>query len=160
MSSEIKNGLSKALLSCFILSAISSPAFAKKDLQYPLDIELLGSGQAPVVVKNVRQQATVERMIVHVGKNDPSLDPQPEMICPTAKSPTIQEWGTPSNLSYPSRPVVSHQVTTKSQTNLHPITDAALRTKPVPIASAYPFNTGSSSYTVGGKSRSHRSELR
>jgi hypothetical protein len=99
MNFDIKSGLSKLTLSCLIIAVVSSPALAQaqNNHQNPLDIELLDSTP---VVNNLRQRATVEHMIVnigHVGHSDASLDPQPEMIIPTAKSPTIQDWPSQSN---------------------------------------------------------------
>jgi hypothetical protein len=161
MNFDIKSGLSKLTLSCLLLAAVSSPALAQKDHQYPLDIELLHS--APVV-NNLRQRATVEHMIVnvgHVGHADAGLDPQPEMIIPTAKSPTIQEWPSQFTKIYASHPIISHQAATKPQPAWHQSSEAAVKSKPVPIASAYPFNTGSNSYTIGSKyADHHRSEYK
>jgi hypothetical protein len=150
MNSDIKSGLSKLIFSCLIFAGISSPALAQSGHkeQAPLEIELLDS--APVV-NNLRQRATVEHMIIHVGHSDASLDPQPEMICPTAKSPTIQEWPSQSSKIYPSRPIISHHALAKAQPAWQRNSEAAIKSKPVPIASAYPFYTGSSTYSVGRK---------
>jgi len=153
MNFDIKSGLSKLTLSCLIIAVVSSPALAQaqNNHQNPLDIELLDSTP---VVNNLRQRATVEHMIVnigHVGHSDASLDPQPEMIIPTAKSPTIQEWPSQSKKIYASHSIISHHAPTKAQPAWHQNSEAAFKSKPVPIASAYPFNTGSSSYTIGSK---------
>jgi hypothetical protein len=149
MSFNIKSNLSKLTLGCLTLVAITSPAIAQSNHKYPLDIELLDSTP---VINNLRQRATVEHIIVHVGKNDPNLDPQPEMICPTAKSPTIQEWPSQSTKIYATRPiaVVTQHAPVKAQSTLHQSL-TPIKSKPVPIASAYPFYTGSSSYVTGGK---------
>jgi hypothetical protein len=156
MNFDINTGLSNLTLSCLILAAISSPALAQQaqsNHKYPLDIELLDSTP---VVNNLRQRATVEHMIIHVGHSDASLDPQPEMIIPTAKSPTIQEWPSQSTKIYASHPIISHHTPAKTQPASRQSSEAAIKNKPVPIASAYPFNTGSSSYTIGGKYADHR----
>ncbi|MDR3612421.1 MAG: hypothetical protein P4L53_02580 [Candidatus Obscuribacterales bacterium] len=151
MNFDIKSGLSKLTLSCLVLTAVSTSAHAQNAHKYqtPLDIELLDS--APVV-NNLRQRSTVEHMIIHVGHSEAGLDPQPEMICPTAKSPTIQEWPSQSTKIYATRPVavISQHAPVKVQSASHQ-SFTAIKSKPVPIASAYPFYTGSSSYTTGGK---------
>ena len=155
MKFDIKSGLSNLTLNCLILAAISSPALAQQtqnNHKYPLDIELLDSTP---VVNNLRQRATIEHMIIHVGHSDAGLDPQPEMIIPTAKSPTIQEWPSQSTKTYASRPMISHRTQNKTQPTGHQNSECAIKSKPVPIASAYPFSTGSSSYTIGGKYADH-----
>ena len=157
MNFDIKSGLSKLTLSCLILAGISSPALAQNEQKYPLDIELLDSTP---VVNNLRQRATVEHMIIHVGHSEAGLDPQPEMICPTAKSPTIQEWPSQSTKIYGSHPIISHRAPAKAQPAWQQHSEATLRSKPVPIASAYPFYTGSSSYATAGKSNSQLSTSR
>lgn len=153
-------GLSKFVLTCLALTSISAPALAQHNREYPLDVEILDSTATPLTT-NLRQTTTVQHMIVNVGRKDAGLDPQPEMICPTAKSPTIQEWSSQSLPKIASHPVVSHRVAaTKPQVVAHQNVEAVSHGTPVSIASAYPFNTGSRSYSIASKANSHHSALR
>ena len=158
-------GLNKLFLMTFTLVSMSSAASAQNNRQYPLDVELLSSTATPLTT-NLRQKEIVQHMIINVGRTDVSLDPQPEMICPTAKSPTIQEWTTQPLPKFVERRVVTHKVSAapkaviKTQTVARQNLESIGHGTPVSIASAYPFSTGSRSYTIAAKANSHHSALR
>lgn len=130
---------------------VKIPAHYLPKVEYymaPLEIQI--TGEQPNV-KDLRQQETADKYVMHIGEATPIPPPQ---IRPTAKPPVVREWGLPpagfqsyvGDQSSALRkadmpPLVLHKTPPGSILTRRPAAapaSVALKTtKPVPIASVY-----------------------
>lgn len=164
-------GLALSAFVPLIACATTAPAQAENNQIYKNYVPRVQWSKAPLQVqtidenpnvKDLRYSTAPQGVIVHVGSAPANGDIQPEMIRPTAKPPIISEWNSgvnnlppvpslaaniPVGASKHLAQIQRHQTLAQkpasaSKTILQPIPEALLKSKPVPIASAYPsFST-------------------